>query len=116
MNLIALKTASESGIKGLELVKQNGQVCGAILRQDGKEIHFTSSYGMTISQRQDHTEEKRFAVAGEIAGLKATELFNDEYTALDRKRELVNAGGTAEMKEVAVKVAEDGKVVDDIPF
>lgn len=128
MHLTPIKSASELKLNGVavEFTTEGASVKEVILTAHGQRFVLKAgeSYSNQINVfRADRFKmEKRHVLAGDFCGISVNEVFEDKFSANDRKSELGQKGDasglTVTEKEVPIDVSATSQTVasNDVPF
>lgn len=117
MKFVSVKSPAEIAPEGIDFVFENGNLKQVLLNTDNGQfiVKQGASYSETlvVLKQQEFEEQDRFAVEGTFANHPVKELFEEEYVARERARELERAapGYSFEVKPLKVKVNDAGEVV-----
>ena len=127
MHLNPIKSASELKLNGVavEFTTEGNDVKEVILTAHGQRFVLKAgeaySNKINVFRADKFKMEKRHVLSGDFCGLKVNEVFEDSYSAKNRKTELSENGDTKDLTITEKEVPIDASAVvipasEQIPF
>jgi len=113
MHLKTIKTAAELPIKGVELIKTDGNITEVVLAGKVRVKvagAYSSNLALLIEQPFEEAERHRVTVKHPIFGSKAT-YYDSTHDAGEAAREFEKAGAEVEQDKVTALIDDGGNVV-----